>query len=92
MNQKIGELRKEGDLEVALALCKKILADKKNFGEKKELLRTYIQTGNLLSNLSRVKESFEYLELAESINKNLKSSLIEAKIHAQYGKNYDYLG
>ena len=92
MNQKIGELRKEGDLEVALALCKKILADKKNFGEKKELLRTYIQTGNLLSNLSRVKESFEYLELALEGNRDLQDTEIDAKIYGEFGRNYIALG
>lgn len=89
---KIFELRKDGNFDDALVLCQKILKEKKNFGDKKELLRTYIQAGNILSNLSRVKESFEYLELALEENRDLKDKEIEAMIYGELGRNYIELG
>lgn len=92
LNLKIFELRKQGDLDGALALCKTMLADQKNFDDKKELLRTYVQTGNILSNLSRVKESFDYLELAMDGNRELRDNEIEAKIYGELGRNYIALG
>ncbi len=89
---KISQLRKDGDLEGALTLCKSILKENKNSEDKKELVSTYIQAGNILSNLSRVKESFDYLERALEGSQDIQDKEIEARIYGEYGRNYNVLG
>lgn len=92
LNMVIYQLRKEGELDDALALCKTILKDADTSMDKKELINFTIQTGNLLSNLSRIKESFDYLELAMEGNRELKDNVLQAKIYGEYGRNYFSLG
>ena len=92
LEKEIPRLRGSAEVEKSLLLCKKVIKDYEFLNDQKGKSEAYLVAANICMTLYRIKESFEYLELAESINKNLKSSLIEAKIHAQYGKNYDYLG
>jgi tetratricopeptide (TPR) repeat protein len=91
-NRKISQLRKEGKFGDALILYKKFIEDNKDGGNQQELLHAYVQTANVLSNLSRAKESIEYLELAEKGNQDLHNTEIEAKILGEYGRNYYALG
>ncbi|WDF48594.1 tetratricopeptide repeat protein [Chryseobacterium sp. KACC 21268] len=86
------QLRKEGHLEEALELYKKVLKENKNSIDKKELVNIYVQSGNILSNLSRIKESFEYLERAMESNQELQDTEIAARIYGEYGRNYMALG
>lgn len=88
----IFELRKEGHFEDAFEMSKKLINQNKNAGDQKELLRAYIQTGNILSNLARVKESFTYLDLAREGNIDLQDVEIESKICGEYARNYSTLG
>lgn len=88
----ISLLRKEGRFGDALILYKKFINDNAETQNKKELFSAYVQTANLLSNLSRVKESIEYLELAQRGNQDLQDNEIEAKILGEYGRNYYALG
>ena len=92
LNKVIFQLRKDGQLDDALALCKKIIKDRSSALNDKELLSLYIQTGNILCNLSRVKESFDYLEIAMEGNQKLQDNEVEARIYGEYGRNYNILG
>lgn len=88
----ISQLRKEGKFGDALILYKKFIKDNKNTENQKELLSAYVQTANILSNLSRVEESIKYLELAHHRNQEVQDDEIEAKILGEYGRNYYALG
>lgn len=92
LNRVVFQLRKDGKLNDALALCKKIIKDKSSSLNDKELINLYIQTGNILSNLSKVKESFDYLELAMERNQELQDNEVQAKIYGEFGRNYIALG
>ena len=92
LQSRVFDYRKEGNLIAALDVSKKIIQKRKNSGGKRELLLAYVQTGNILANLSRAKESFYYLDLASEENIESMDSEVEAKIYGEYGRNYMALG
>ncbi len=92
LKAKVFQLRKDGKLKDAFVLSKRFLQENENSLEKKDLVSIYIQTGNILSNLSRIKESFSYLELALKENEELQDKILESRIYGEYGRNYKELG
>lgn len=91
LQKEIPRLRGSAEVEKSLLLCKKVIKNYESLNDKKGKREAYVVAANICMTLYRIKESFEYLELAEATNKSFKNPLIEAKIYAQYARNYDYL-
>ena len=92
LKKEIPRLRGNAEVEKSFVLCKKVIKNYETLNDKKGITEAAIVAANICMTLYRISESFHFLELAEVNNKVLKNPLLEAKIYAQQGKNYDYLG
>lgn len=92
LKKEIPRLRGNAEVEKSFVLCKKVIKNYETLNDKKGITEAAIVAANICMTLYRISESFHFLELAEVNNNVLKNPLLEAKIYAQQGKNYDYLG
>jgi tetratricopeptide (TPR) repeat protein len=82
----------KGELKESLALCKKLIKDYEKINEEKSVIKLYIYAANVNSNLFEIKESLQYLDIALKKNADLNDPNLDAKIYAELGRNYNFLG
>ncbi|WP_139422261.1 tetratricopeptide repeat protein [Chryseobacterium mulctrae] len=92
LNKEVDQHFRSGKLEESLVLCKEVIKQYNRINNNDKSAKAYLSAANICSNLFRIKESLQYLDLALEKNKEVNNLDSEARIYGEYGRNYYQLG